>query len=79
MWETVVAYTQLSDKAFKCKWILVTARNKNQQISIKNVVINSSVFTDRAVSGRTASELGSLSFESQEGHRLYYLRPSWCS
>ena len=52
---------------------------ENQQISIKNVVINSSVFTERAVSGRKASELGSLSFGSREGHRLYYLRSFWCS
>lgn len=35
MWETVVASTQLSDKALKYKWILVTARKKTNRFQLK--------------------------------------------
>lgn len=52
---------------------------ENQQTEIINFVINSSVNTERAFSGRKASELGSSSFASREGHLLHYLRSSWCS
>jgi hypothetical protein len=46
---------------------------ENKQIEIGNIVVNLSVQTERAFSGHKASELGSVSFESRQWQRLYYL------
>ena len=35
MWEAVVACTQLSDKALKGNWILVTVRNKTNRLQLE--------------------------------------------
>ena len=40
MWETVVAYRQLSDKAFKFKWILVAVRQKTNRLKLEILLIN---------------------------------------